>query len=61
MGGVVTGLGEAGRPDGPGRGSEERGQRAARVVGLEGKLTGSAVATGDDAETIAMVAMAIKA
>jgi len=30
-------------------------------VGLEGKLTGSAVATGDDAETIAMVAMAIKA
>jgi ADP-ribosylglycohydrolase len=30
-------------------------------VGLEGRLAGSAVATGDDADTIAMVAVAIKA
>ena len=40
---------------------ETHDYRAARVVGLEGRLVGSAVATGDDAETIAMVAVAIKA
>ena len=35
--------------------------RAARVVGLEGRLVGSAGATGDEADTSAMVAVAIRA
>jgi len=45
----------------PGCVSERRDYRAARVVGLEGRLAGSAVAAGEEADTIAMVAVAIKA
>jgi len=45
-----------------GRGKDRRfAQRATRVVVLGETTAGSAVATGEDAETSAMVAVAIKA